>query len=229
MTKQETAKLETFTREKSGTGAARAVRREGKVPGIIYSKNSKPVSIALQKNELQQEYMRGRFHSRIVELTLDGKAVKVLPQDLQFHPVSDQIEHVDFLRVEDGMRLRVGIPVVFRGREKAVGIKRGGVLNIVRREVEFLCNPASIPSQIEVDVSKLDIGQSLHIGDIDLPDGIEPTIKRNFTIATIAGRGKALEEPKAEDAAEGEAEGDAAEGKEGDAKKEEGKKEEGKK
>lgn len=221
---QQKASLECFPREKSGTGAARAVRREGKVPAIIYSKKSEPVQIALRENDLVIEYRRGRFNARILELKLDGKTIKTLPQALQFHPVSDKIEHVDFLRVEDGDTIRVSVPVIFRGREKALGIKRGGVLNIVRRDIELFCKPDSIPERIEISVEKMDIGESIHIEDIELPEGVEPTVKRNFTIATIAGRGKALEEPKAEEAAG--AEGDAKEGdaKEGD-KKEEAKKE----
>ncbi|MGE0754129.1 MAG: 50S ribosomal protein L25/general stress protein Ctc, partial [Alphaproteobacteria bacterium] len=187
------------------------------------------VAVADGNNDLQLEYQRGRFHSRIVELTLDGKTIKTLPQDMQFHPVSDQIEHVDFLRVEDGMQLRVYVPVVFHGVEKSVGVKRGGVLNVVRREIEFTCTVSSIPTHIDVNISELDIGQSLHINDITLPEGVKPTIKRNFTVATVAGRGKSMEDPVETTAAATPAEGAApAEGtaaaageKKDDAKKDE--------
>lgn len=206
--------LECSLRDKSGKGAARSVRREGKVPAVLYNGKNQPVSIALDKNALVQEYTRGRFHSRIVELVLDGKTVRTLPQDLQFHPVTDQIEHVDFLKIEDGQKIRVSVPVVFRGSDRAVGVKRGGVLNIVRHEIEFICLPEAIPTHIEADVSEMDIGHSLHINSIKLPPGIEPTIKRNFTVATVAGRGKSMEEEETTTTTTATAEGAAAPGAE---------------
>lgn len=188
------ASLAAENRDKSGTGAARALRRTGKVPAIIYSKGSEPTNVALDANELRQQYVKGRFRSRLIELKLDGKLVKTLPQAVQTHPVTDQIEHVDFLRVEAGSKLRVKVPVVIKNTEKCKGIKRGGVLNVVRHTIEFFCEPDSIPEQIVVDVLNTDIGASVHIDELDLPKGVEPTIKRNFTVITITGRGKAEEE-----------------------------------
>lgn len=219
--------LEAFSRDKNGKGAARSLRRDGKVPAVIYSKASAPVSIALKQNELRQEYMRGRFRSRVIELDMGGKMIKALPKDVQFHPVTDQIEHVDFIRIEAGVPVRVMIPVKFLGQEKSLGLKRGGVLNVVRHEIEFTCAPESIPVHIEIDIESLDIGTSIHIEDITLPKGIEPVIKRNFTIATIAGRSSSMEEEAKPAAA---AEGAAAPAAEGaaapaaDAKKDEAKK-----
>lgn len=201
MSKATTAQLSASLRENTGKGVARALRREGRVPGIIYGKAGKPMGISLPLNELALEYQRGRFRSRLVDIKLDNNTtVKALPKDLQFHPVTDQIEHIDFIKVEPGMPLRVQVPVKFSGQDKSAGIKRGGVLNIVRHEIEFSCLPDAIPTHIEINVAEMDIGDSVHIKDVKLPDGITPTIKRNFTVATVAGR-KAEEEAPAAAAA----------------------------
>lgn len=191
--------LDASTRSSFGKGAARALRREGKTPAIIYTNDGNPINIALQTRELSREYMRGRFRSRVIDINLDGKTMQALPKDLQFDPVSDAIEHVDLIKVEKDSILRVQVPVVFKGMEKCVGIKRGGVLNVVRHEVELLCAPKSIPKSIEINIQKVDIGESIHIEDINLPNDVKPSIDRNFTIATIAGRRK--EEPTAAEAA----------------------------
>jgi len=223
MTQAKNAVLQATTKTTSGKGVARALRREGKIPGTLYGKGQTPQSIALHLKEVTQEYSKGRFRSRLVEIQLDGKTVKALPKDLQFNPVSDVIEHVDFIKVEAGTKLRVSVPVKIAGADKAMGIKRGGVLNVVRHEIEFFCSPEAIPSQLEVNVSAMDIGGSLHINDVQLPEGASPVIKRNFTIATIAGRSKEEEEaPAAVAAAAAPAAGAAA-------KKDEPKKDEKKK
>ncbi len=195
---KETGILEANTREGAGKGVARALRREGKIPGILYGKGQTPISIALSLKEVTMEFQRGRFRSRLIDIKLDGKKVQALPKDLQFHPVTDVIEHVDFIKVEAGMSLRVMVPVKFFGQDKSVGLKRGGVLNIVRHEIEFLCAPDAIPTHFDINVQALDIGSSVHIKDLELPKGVTPVIKRNFTIATIAGRRE--EEEKAVEA-----------------------------
>ncbi|MDX2113386.1 MAG: 50S ribosomal protein L25/general stress protein Ctc [Alphaproteobacteria bacterium] len=186
--------LSASLRDRVGKGSSRSLRREGKVPGIVYSHGKEAMSIALSANEVTIEYRRGRFRSRLMEIKIDGKVIQALPKDVQFHPVSDQIEHVDFIRVEAGQPVRVQVPVKFSGQDKCAGLKRGGVLNIVRHEIEFVCKPESIPASIELNVSTMDIGDSIHINDVKLPDGVTPVIKRNFTIATIAGRSSADEE-----------------------------------
>ncbi len=183
-------------RNNSGKGVARALRRGGKLPGILYGKGQKPVSIELSAKEVMLEYQKGRFRSRLLDIALDGKIVQALPKDVQFNPVTDRIEHVDFIKVEKGVSLRVSVPVKFIGQDKSVGIKRGGVLNIVRHEIEMECAPEHIPTHIEVNVQTLDIGESVHIDNITLPTGTKPTIKRNFTIAAVAGRSSADEEVK---------------------------------
>ncbi len=186
--------LSASLRDRVGKGSSRSLRREGKVPGIVYSHGKEAMSIALSANEVTIEYRRGRFRSRLMEIKIDGKVIQALPKDVQFHPVSDQIEHVDFIRVEAGQPVRVQVPVKFSGHDKCAGLKRGGVLNIVRHEIEFVCKPESIPASIELNVSTMDIGDSIHINDVKLPDGVTPVIKRNFTVATIAGRSSADEE-----------------------------------
>lgn len=226
-------KLSAEIRERAGKGAARSLRREGKVPGILYGKGQTPTAIALKLNEVALEYARGRFRSRLIDIAIDGgKTVRALPKDVQFHPVSDQIEHVDFIKVEAGMQLHVMVPVHFAGQEKSVGLKRGGVLNIVRHEIEFICAPEAIPTHIDINIQALDIGDSVHIQDVALPKDVTPAIKRNFTIATIAGRRAEEEEaPKpAEAAAATPAAGAAAPAADAaGAKKEEAKKDEKKK
>lgn len=193
-TKKTLAVLPAALRDQSGKGISRSLRREGKIPGVLYSKGQAATSISLPLKEVAIEYAKGRFRSRLVELKFADKIVKALPKDLQFNPVTDQIEHVDFIRVDAGSTLRVQIPVKITGQERSIGLKRGGVFNIVRHEIEFLCSPDSIPSHIEVSIQSVDIGHSVHINDIDLPKGITPAIKRNFTIVTVVGRGKAEEE-----------------------------------
>ncbi len=200
-TKNKYSALTAATRTDAGKGVARALRREGKLPGILYGKGQKPVSISLSAKEVTLEYQKGRFRSRLVDIALDGKNIQALPKDLQFNPVTDQIEHVDFIKVEKGVALRVWVPVKFVGNDKSIGLKRGGVLNVVRHEIEFECAPEAIPTHIEVNVTALDIGSSVHINDVTLPKDVVPTIKRNFTIAAVAGRSTADEEVKATDAA----------------------------
>jgi large subunit ribosomal protein L25 len=194
--KRQVGTLQATTRADHGKGAARQLRREGKIPGILYGKGQKPVSITLPLKDVTMEYTRGRFRSRVIDIMLDNKTMKALPKDVQFHPVTDVIEHVDFIKIEPGIRLHVMVPVKFSGHDKSPGLKRGGVLNIVRHEIEFVCSAEAIPSHIEVNIAGLDIGTSIHIEDLGLPKDVVPAIKRNFTVATIAGRKAEEEEAK---------------------------------
>ncbi|MBV8938672.1 MAG: 50S ribosomal protein L25/general stress protein Ctc [Alphaproteobacteria bacterium] len=195
------ATLKAERRAHAGKGIARALRREGKVPGVLYGKNYLPVPLALTAGELRQCYLKGRFRSRIVQLDLGGEVIKVLPRDVQLHPVTDVIEHVDFLKVDDTTTIRVFVPVKFLNTDKSSGLKRGGVLNIVRHDIECICRPDAIPAHIDVDVLNLNIGDSVHIVDVKLPEGVTPAIRRNFTVATIAGRSAEVEEEAAPTAA----------------------------
>lgn len=184
--------LSAETREGTGKGVARSLRREGKIPGIIYGGNGGEIAIATSFNDLNKEYLKGHFTSKVVELDVDGKTQRVLPRDVQVHPVTDFPLHVDFQRLEEGKKIEVGVPVIFKNAERSPGLKRGGVLNIVRRDIQLLCEPDKVPSRLVFDLQGLQIGQSLHVSNVSIPDGCEPTITdRDFTIATITGRGKA--------------------------------------
>ena len=190
------------TRAARGKGGARSVRREGKVPGIIYAKGFEPVTVALPEKDLRLAYQKGGFFNKIVSITLDGKQLNALPKSLEFHPVSDAIEHFDFIKVDENSRIRVMVPVKFLNQDRSIGLKRGGVLNVVRHELELVCSPNNIPTLIEIDVKDANIGHSIHISHVALPEGVTPAItSRDFTIATIAGRGKDEEEAKPAEAA----------------------------
>ena len=215
-----TLELKVESRENIGKGAARQLRREGKIPAVIYGENEEPVKISVSTKEVYQEMNKAGFMSNVMNLNLDGKVQKVLPKVVDLHPVSDFPEHADFLRIGKDTKVKVNIPVKFLNKETCVGVKKGGTLNIVRHEIEFLVNANKIPSHIDVDIAKLNIGDSVHIEDIELGDDISPTLNWNFTVATVAGRIaelKPIEEAIAEEEeALAEAEGEEAgeEGKE---------------
>lgn len=174
-------------REKSGKGPARALRREGKVPAIIYGGHGEPQRITLSLRELKRELgSNPRFFSSVVELNFGGESLRVLPREAQLHPVSDDPLHVDFLRAEAGARMNVEVPVRFVHEDQSPGLKRGGVLNIVRRTVELSCPADAIPGEILVDLAGREIGDSIHISQIALPAGVKPTITdRDFTVCSI--------------------------------------------
>jgi large subunit ribosomal protein L25 len=175
-------------REHAGTGGARAVRRQAAVPGVIYGDGAAPQSIALQSNELINLMNRGRFLSTVIDLNVDGAKARVIPREVQMHPVNGKLVHVDFQRVSPGSRIRVSVPVRFVNEALSPGLKRGGVLNIVRHEIEVTCPADAIPEYFEFSLAGLEIGRSLHISAITLPDGVKPTIHdRDFTVATVAG------------------------------------------
>jgi len=173
-------------RERAGKGASRALRREGRVPAVIYGGNEEPVTIHLEEKELTRQLMTGHFFNSVVQLELGGKKLRALPKDVAFHPVTDRPLHADFLRIGEHTAVDVAVPVVFINEEASPGLKRGGVLNIVRHELELVCDAAMIPSEIQIDVTGLDVGDSIHISHVTLPKGSESAITdRDFTIATI--------------------------------------------
>jgi large subunit ribosomal protein L25 len=195
--------IEATARPRAGKGAARAVRREGKVPAVIYGGKQPPETIALDANSLKKMYQAGGFLSTVYEISVDGATQRVLPRDLQLDPVKDHIIHVDFLRIARGASVTVEVAVEFLNEDASPGLKRGGALNIVRHAVELQCPADAIPETLTVDLTGLDIGDSIHISAVKLPENATPTITdRDFTIATITGK-------VAEAAAEGE-EGEAA-------------------
>ncbi len=180
--------LKASARPRSGKGAARAARREGKVPGVIYGAKAETVGIAVDYSDLWKSVLRGRFLATIFEIELDGQKTRVIPRDLQLDPVKDTPVHVDFQRVTETSRIRVKVPTKFVNEAASPGIKRGGVLNVVRREIEVFCPPDRIPEAFEFDLTGLEIGRSIHISALALPEGVRPTIgDRDFTVATVAG------------------------------------------
>ena len=196
--------FEALPRDKAGKGAARAIRRDAKIPAIIYGTSKEAVKVSLPLKEVTLEYKKGSFFNKIVDIKLDGKTIHALPRDVQTHPVTDIIEHADFQSVTKDSIIHVWVPVKVLNQDRSIGVKRGGVLNIVRHELELLCKPDSIPNAIEVDILNLDIAHSIHINDIKLPEHTKTAIKdRNFTLVTIAGRsGKEEENPAAAAAAQ---------------------------
>ncbi|TKT77335.1 50S ribosomal protein L25/general stress protein Ctc [Aquamicrobium sp. LC103] len=183
----ETYELTAEARERVGKGSARELRRNGKVPAVIYGDKQDPIAIALPYKEVFQRMHGGGFMTTIATIDVAGKKYQVLPKDYQLDPVRDFPMHVDFLRVSKNTVVTVAIPVHFINEEKSVGIKRGGVLNIVRHDIEATCPANAIPDFIEVDLAGTDIGDSIHISAITLPKDVKPTITdRDFTVATIA-------------------------------------------
>ena len=202
------ATLETQPRQDHGKGAARELRRQGFIPAIIYGQNTPNISISTNAREFNKVLAMGNLKSRILDLNVADQTIKVLPKAIDRHPVTDVVEHVDFLRVEADSTIRVHVKIAFLNKEKAPGIKRGGVLNIVRRSIELTCRADSIPETLEVDLSQIQIGDSVHFSQIAIPEGVEPVIKdRDFTVATVTGRtAKADAEASSEEAEEGDQE-----------------------
>ena len=201
--------LSAETRERAGKGASRAMRREGRVPAVIYGQKQDPVQIHLEEKALIKALSGGHFMNSVVMIDVGGSATRTLPKDVQFHPVTDRPLHVDFFRIAEHDKVTVAVPIVFTGEEKSRGLKRGGVLNAVRHELELTCDASEIPDHIEIDLSGLNIGDSLHISAVTLPKGVESAITdRDFTIATIVPSSGMVEDTA--DAAAAEAAAEAA-------------------
>ena len=210
--------LDVVVREETGTGNAREARRNGVVPGVVYGGDKDAISIGIKYNEVLKAINSGQFLSNMVELNHDGKLQKAITKDVQFHPVTDAPMHVDFYRVTEKTIIDVDVPAVFVGEDTSPGMKRGGALNVVRYNIEVKCPAGSIPDNIEVDISGLEIGDAIHLSEVKLPANVTPGITdRDVTIATIvASRTSKTEDEEAEgegeEAAEGEADAPAAEG-----------------
>jgi len=173
-------------RERAGKGASRALRREGRVPAVIYGGNEEPTTVHVEEKLLIKQLMTGHFFNSIINVEIGGKTVRTLPKDVALHPVTDRPIHADFLRISADHKVHVAVPVVFANEEASPGLKRGGVLNIVRHELELVCNPELIPGEIVIDVTGKEVGDSIHISHVALPAGSASAITdRDFTIATI--------------------------------------------
>ena len=175
------------SRDRGGKGTARAARRAGKVPAVIYGNNEEPILITVDRVKLEQEISKSGFLIRLLDVEVDDKKHRVLPRDTQFHPVTDRPMHVDFLRYSAARKLTVEVPVRFLNEDDSPGLKTGGVINVVRHAIEVSCVADSIPESFEIDLAGLEIGDSIHASALILSEGVELTITdRDFTIATIA-------------------------------------------
>ncbi len=198
-------------------GSNKSLLNKGLVPGILYGKGTESTKITFEDKILKKLMHSGSFYSKIINLEIDGKAEKVLPKETQYHPVTDRLIHVDFLRVQEDTKVTVEVPIEFLNQDVCPGLKKGGVLNLVRRMVELSCKANNIPEKLQFDLISSEIGDSIKISNINLPEGVNPTIAdRDFVIATLAPPTVEVEETKTE-----ESEGEAKEGEE--AKTEEGK------
>jgi len=208
---QQVSEIKASARPRAGTGGARAIRREGRVPAIIYGDDSEPQNVAVDFADLTKLIGRGKFLSTVFDVNIDGKKSRVIPREVQVDPVKDFPVHVDFQRVGASGKIRVNVPVKFINEALSPGLKRGGVLNIVRHEVEVICPADAIPAVFEFNLEGLEIGRSIHISAIKMPEGVRPTItNRDFTVGTIAGH--RVEEEKPAEAAAVEGATPAAEG-----------------
>lgn len=194
--------LDVTVRENTGTGAARAARRDGAVPAVIYGGELGPVPVALRKNEVLKALNSGQFLANMIEISHKGEKQTVITKDVQFHPLTDMPVHIDLYRVDKNTVIDVEVTVTFTGDDVSPGIKRGGILNVVRHAIEVSCPAGSIPDTIIVDISEMEIGDSKHISEITLPENVTPTIKRDFTIATIVSSRASKEETEEEEGTE---------------------------
>jgi large subunit ribosomal protein L25 len=190
--------LQAVARDRAGKGAARAVRREGRVPAVIYGGGEPAQSISLDSNQTKQLIFAGQFLTTVFEIDVDGRKTRAIPRDYQLDPVRDFPVHVDFLRLSKGQTIKVVVPVHVVGQENSPGVKRGGTVNIVEHSIELLVPSDSIPDSVEASVANLDIGSSIHIEDIKLPNGAKATSTENLTLVTVvAPSGMQEEEPAA--------------------------------
>jgi len=202
--------LPALARDRAGKGPARAARRAGQVPGVIYGAQKDPSLISVEGRLLNKLLHQGGFFSTLFDVKVNGKAERALARDVQFDPVTDFPVHVDFLRVSATTSVHVEVAVHFLNEDQCPGIREGGVLNVVRHEIELVCRADAIPGHIDIDLTGLEIGEGVHISMVKLPDGVHPAITdRDFTIATIAAPTVVRDEAAAEQAAE--SEGEAAE------------------
>ena len=182
-------------------GSNKTLLKKGFVPGIIYGKGSDPTKIAFENKALNQLMKSGSFYTKIIELEIEGKIEKILPKQLQYHRVTDKLIHFDFLRVKEDTKVTVEVPVEFLNQDICPGLKKGGVLNLVRRIIELSCNANNIPDKLQFDLEEKDIGDAIKISNIDLPEVVKPTITdRDFVVATLVPPTiEVEEEPKTEE------------------------------
>jgi len=207
-------------RDRAGKGASRALRREGRVPAVVYGEKQNPLSIHVEEKFLSKMLSTGHFMNTVVMIDVGGDSTRTLPKAIDFHPVSSRPIHVDFLRISEHTKVHVAVPLRFDNEDASPGLKRGGVLNAVIHELEIVCDAASIPSEIHISLDGLDIGDSVHISQVKLPEGVIPAnTDEDFTVATIVAP-SAMKAEEEETAPAGEVptvEGEEGEGEAGEA------------
>ena len=192
-------------RERAGKGASRALRREGRVPAVIYGDKKDAISVHVEEKLLSKLLSSGHFMNTVVMVDAGGTPHRTLPKDVQFHPVTSRPIHVDFLRIGEHSKVNVNVPVRFDDEEQSPGIKRGGVLNVVRHELELICDAAKIPDEIHISLAGLEIGDAIHISQVELPEGSKSAIDdRDFTVATVVAPSAMKQTEEEEAAPEGE-------------------------
>jgi large subunit ribosomal protein L25 len=205
-------------RDRAGKGASRHLRREGRVPAVVYGEKKDALSIHVEEKLLTKMLHTGHFMNSVVMIDVGGKATRTLPKAVDFHPVTSRPIHVDFLRISEHTKVHVNVPVRFDNEEASPGLKRGGVLNVVQHEIELVCDAAHIPSELHVPLDGLEIGDSIHISQVKLPEGVVPAnTDEDFTVATIVAPSamkseeeEATPEGEVPTVGEDEAEGEAA-------------------
>jgi len=194
--------LKAETRDGTGKGPAFQARQKGLIPAVIYGGKGKPENVAVDGRTLERRIEAGHFLTTLFMLDVSGAKTRVIPREVQLDPVTDRPVHVDFMRLAEGATVRLEIPVHFNGQDVSPGLKKGGVLNIVRHSIALICPADAIPNTIEVDVAKLDINESIHINALNLPQGVKPVIRgRDFTICSIVAPTSVIEEQRAAAAA----------------------------
>ncbi len=192
--------LNVEVREQTGTGATRSVRRSGKVPGVLYGGAKDPVAIAVPANEFRKALYTGKLLGHLVTLKYGEETQPVIAKAIDMHPVTDEPWHFDLYRVDEHQQIKISVPVHFINHEESPGLKRGGTLNVVRHDVELSCPADAIPEELIFDLTGLDIGDTIRISGFNLPKGVEPTVDRDFVIATLAGTSAQAAQDAAADA-----------------------------
>ncbi len=194
-----THSLKAEERAATGTGPARALRRRNMVPAIIYGAGKAEVLFAVPEKEMTLQYFKQGFLSHMFDIEVGKKVYRALPKSVQLHPVTDKIEHIDFIHVNENEKIKINITLHFINEEKCPGIKQGGILNIVRHELEVYCLPSNIPENIEIDIAEIGLGQSIHVSDVVLPKGVETKVDLTAAVAAIVAGKVALEDANAEE------------------------------
>lgn len=197
--------LNVEVRERTGTGSARATRREGLVPGVLYGGDKDPVAIAVRTNEFRKALYTGKLLGHLVTLKHGKETQPVIAKVVDLHPVTDEPIHFDLYRVDENQTIKISVPVHFKNHEASPGLKKGGTLNVVRHEVELACPADAIPAQLVYDLTGLEIGDTIRISAFELPKGVVPSVDRDFVVATVAGSAAGASEAAEEEAAEDEA------------------------